>query len=245
MYFSTTALFALTPSVRPFPLIFSCVAQYEVVRTDDPPVPGRKAQTSSRVVIFPSGVLGRMRRERHAHPTSERKFPAVARSASWPADLEAIRPLFQEYRRWIAEHRDPDPASASRVEAGLGLIDRLTSDLPGGYGPPNGDILLWTEGQEVVACGALRALEPKIAEIRRIHVRGDYRGKEFGRPFVRALVRRARELGYDKLRSDTLPSMQAAIEFYQELGFRPIASFWPHPVAGALFFERDLRDGID
>lgn len=34
--------------------------------------------------------------------------------------------------------------------------------------------------------------------------------------------------------------MRAAIEFYQEAGFRPIPAYWPNPVAGALFFEKTL-----
>ena len=72
-------------------------------------------------------------------------------------------------------------------------------------------------------------LEPNVGEIKRIYVRPDYRGKGFGHPFVRALIDRARHLGYERLRVDTLPTMQAAIEFYQELGFRPITAFWPHP----------------
>ncbi len=132
--------------------------------------------------------------------------------------------------------------SEPTVRAGLGLVDRLISELPGAYGPPRGSVLLWFEDDRVVACGALRELEPKVGEIKRIYVRSDYRGKEFGHPFVRALLDRASRLGYDRLRVDTLPTMYAAIEFYQELGFRPIPAFWPHPVAGALFFEREIGE---
>ncbi len=123
---------------------------------------------------------------------------------------------------------------------GLTLVDRLIAELPGAYGPPRGEVLLWHERDEVVACGALRELEPGIGEIRRIHVRPDYRGREFGLPFVRALIDRARSLGYVTLRADTLPTMQAAIEFYQELGFHRVGPFWPHPAANALFFERAI-----
>ncbi|HZY70204.1 MAG TPA: GNAT family N-acetyltransferase [Thermoplasmata archaeon] len=126
------------------------------------------------------------------------------------------------------------------MNAGLEMVDRLISGLPGAYGPPQGDVLLWFDHDDVVACGALRELGPKVGEIKRISVRSDYRGKEFGPVFVRALIDRARELGYARLRVDTLPTMQAAIEFYQESGFRPAPSFWPHPVAGALFFEFEV-----
>lgn len=165
---------------------------------------------------------------------------AQVRSARWPEDGKVIRPLFVEYRQWVADHGDPAPASHDRVAEGLALIDRLTKELPRPYKPPHGDILLWFEGESVVACGALRETEPGVGEIRRIYVRPDYRGGEFGRPFVRALIARARELRFKKVRADTLPTMAAAIEFYQELGFHPTAAFWPHPAIGALFFEREV-----
>lgn len=171
-----------------------------------------------------------------------RRPPATVRSASWPEDLATVRRLFQEYRQWIAEHQDSTAGSEPRVRSGLALVDRLIAELPGAYGPPRGVILLWFKGESLVACGALRELEPKVGEIRRIYVRSDYRGKAFGHPFVRALIDRARELGYETLKADTLPTMTAAIEFYQELGFHRAPAFWPHPAAAAIFFERSIRD---
>lgn len=171
------------------------------------------------------------------HEESPTRRIASYRSASWPKDLDTVRGLFREYRQWLAEHQDAAVPSRSRVESGLALVDRLIEELPGAYGPPRGEVLLWSEGKDVVACGVLREMEPGVGEIKRIHVRPDYRGKAFGHPFVRALMDRARALGYERLRVDTLPTMAAAIEFYQELGFRPIPAFWPHPVAHALFFE--------
>lgn len=165
---------------------------------------------------------------------------ASVRRVNWPEDVEVVRGLFQEYRQWLADHQDTSKLAESRVRAGLALVDRLVADLPGAYGPPVGEVLLWRVEGHVVACGGLRELEAGVGEIKRIYVRPDHRGKEFGGPYVGALVDRARELGYRRLRVDTLPSMTAAIEFYQEAGFRPIASYWSHPVAGALFFEKEI-----
>ena len=175
----------------------------------------------------------------HDHASQPR---ATSRGVNWPKDLATVRRLFQDYRQWLADHQDPAAESAPRVRSGLALVDQLIAELPGAYGPPRGEILLWIEDGTLVACGALRELEPKVGEIKRIYVRPDYRGKTFGHPFVRALIERARELGYRTLRVDTLPTMTAAIEFYQEAGFRPISAFWPHPAAGALFFEREITD---
>jgi ribosomal protein S18 acetylase RimI-like enzyme len=156
------------------------------------------------------------------------------RRVDWEKDLARVRRLFREYRDWISEHRDVDDPASS---IGLAQIDRQVAELPGDYGPPRGDVLLAHLRGAVVACGALREIEPRIGEIKRIYVRADHRGPGFGPILTRALLRRARLLGYERIRVDTLPTMAAAIQFYQDLGFSPRSAYWPHPVRGALFFE--------
>ena len=160
------------------------------------------------------------------------------RAVDWASDLERVRSLFVEYRNWVAEHAEQGDAAAPRVKAGLAVIDGLIGKLPGTYGPPNGEVLLWFKDKNVIACGALREQEPKVGELKRIYIRGDYRGEEFGKPFVRTLIARAGELGYRRLRSYALGSMTSALEFYEELGFRRIEPYWPHPARGTVFFER-------
>ncbi|MFZ0830122.1 MAG: GNAT family N-acetyltransferase [Thermoplasmata archaeon] len=159
------------------------------------------------------------------------------RRVNWSKDADTVRRLFQDYRQWLANHRDTAAAADSRVRMGLAQIDTQIAELPRSYGPPRGEIILAFAKKAVVACGALRELKPKVAEIKRIYVRADHRGPGFGPRLTRALLRRARELGYERVRVDTLPSMYAAIQFYQELGFAPIPAYWDHPVSGALFFE--------
>ena len=171
---------------------------------------------------------------------SERRSSPSLRRVDWTKDLSSVRPLFVAYRQWLADHRDPEPANRDRVNQGLALVDEHVAKLPGPYGPPRGDVLLWLHGGKIVACGALRELAAGICEIKRISIEPDFRGTEFGRPYVRALIARAREMGFHRVRVDTLPTMRAAIEFYQEAGFRPIPAYWPNPVAGALFFEKTL-----
>jgi len=162
------------------------------------------------------------------------------RRVIWSRDLEAVRPLFVNYRRWLADHQDPARSARSRVAAGLAEIDRQISQLPGEFEPPRGDVILAAAENDIVALGALRELAPKLGEIKRIHVRADHRGPKFGPILTRALLERAGELGWERVRVDTLPTMEAAIQFYQDLGFRAIDAYWPHPSAGALFFECHL-----
>jgi GNAT superfamily N-acetyltransferase len=175
---------------------------------------------------------------RESHRTHASDYSDTAlRRVNWSEELDTVRRLFREYRDWLAHHADPATLSGSTVPIGLAQFDHVISELPGVYGPPLGDVILAFKDSELAACGALREWEPKVAEIKRIYVRADHRGSGFGPKLTRALLDRARELGYERVRVDTLPTMAAAIEFYQEMGFKPIPAYWPHPVPGALFFE--------
>jgi len=175
-------------------------------------------------------------------PNPESHPGTTLRRVTWSKDLDTVRRLFQDYRSWLADHQDSTASAASRVKLGLGQVDKLIAELPGAYGPPRGDIILAFAQEEVVACGALRELEPRVGEIKRVYVRADHRGPGFGPRLTRALLRRAHELGYERVKVDTLPTMSAAIQFYQELGFVPVPAYWPHPVPGARFFEYTMME---
>ena len=174
----------------------------------------------------------------HSHPTDYSR--TRIRKVDWSTELPTVRRLLSDYRAWLADHADPSPAAEPRVRAGLELMDRLIAGLPGAYGPPRGEVLLAVVEGSIAGCGALRELEPKVGEIKRVYVRPDHRGPGFGPRFTWALLDRAREMGYERVRVDALPTMAAAIQFYPEMGFEPIPSFWPHPVTGAHFFEYRL-----
>jgi len=162
------------------------------------------------------------------------------RRVSWSKDVDTVRRLFQDYRQWLADHRGPDESGKSGANVGLAQIDQQIEELPGCYGPPRGEVILAFADEALVACGALRELQPRVGEIKRIYVRADHRGPGFGPRMAGALLRRARALGYERVRVDTLSTMSGAVQFYQEMGFAPIPAYWPHPVPGALFFECTL-----
>jgi ribosomal protein S18 acetylase RimI-like enzyme len=176
-------------------------------------------------------------RDRH---NPESYAGTTLRRVNWSSDMDTVRQLLQEYRQWLADHRDTSASAEPSVKTGLSQIDKQIAELPGAYGPPRGEVILAFAHDGLAACGALRELEPKVGEIKRIYVRADHRGPGFGPRLTRALLDRARELEYERVRVDTLPTMAAAIQFYQEMGFVPIPAYWPHPVPGALFFERKV-----
>ena len=73
-----------------------------------------------------------------------------------------------------------------------------------------------------------------------VFVNEDARGLGAGRTLAEQLISSARASGYQTIRLDTLPSMQAAISLYRSLGFREIDRYYDGAPPQALFFELSL-----
>jgi GNAT superfamily N-acetyltransferase len=113
-----------------------------------------------------------------------------------------------------------------------GFTQELAS-LPGVCAPPNGEMLLAKRGDHVLGCIALKPLEPpRTAEIKRLFVRPQARGKGVGKALVEAALKTARQLGYGEIKLDTLPEMEGAIALYKANGFVPIPPYGSHPYPG-------------
>lgn len=145
--------------------------------------------------------------------------------------LDAVRALFQEY------------ASDIRADLCFQGFDRELAELPGHYAPPDGRLLLAREGRQgdFAGCVALRPLDPRTCEMKRMYVRPIYRRHGVGRMLATAVIEAAREIGYERMRLDTLAHMTVAIALYRSLGFEDVAPYYPNPLPGATYMELDLR----
>jgi ribosomal protein S18 acetylase RimI-like enzyme len=153
----------------------------------------------------------------------------IANVAGPGAQLEAVRALFLEY------------AQALGFSLCFQGFDEELGALPGMYGPPRGRLLLATDGEAPAGCVGLHEWEAGAAELKRLYVRTDFRGRGLGRALTDAALADARSLGYRSVRLDTIPSlMQPAIALYRELGFREIPPYRDNPIPGALYLELQL-----
>jgi putative acetyltransferase len=109
--------------------------------------------------------------------------------------------------------------------------------LPGDYASPGGCLLLALWQGQVAGCVALRQFSPSICEMKRFYTRPQFRDLGIGKALCEEVIVRARRLGYERMRLDTLPSMEQAKGLYASLGFREIEPYRFNPVEGASFME--------
>ncbi len=146
-------------------------------------------------------------------------------------DIERVRELFEEYVAWLG------------INLCFQNYDKELAELPGEYAPPNGRLLLAVVDGLIVGCVALRNLGNGVCEMKRLFVRPGFRGQRLGWELVESIIEEAREIGYERIRLDTLPGkMDQAIAMYHSLGFREIAPYYNNPVVGAAFMELVLTD---
>jgi putative acetyltransferase len=143
--------------------------------------------------------------------------------------LEQVRALFLEY--------------ASSLEFSLcfqGFDEELRS-LPGMYAPPRGRLFLDVQDGRAAGCVGLHEWGDGAAEMKRLYVRPEFRGRGLARSLTLAALAEARAMGYRAVRLDTIEAtMQHAIALYRDLGFREIAPYRENPIPGVLYLELTL-----
>ena len=142
-----------------------------------------------------------------------------------PEELNAVRGLMREY------------AQAIGVDLCFQGFDAEVAALPGEYRAPRGALLSAHVAADLAGCCALRPLDnvdyPNACEMKRLYVRGDYRGRGIGRLLVEAILDAARQAGYSSVLLDTLSDMETARALYGDLGFEEIAPYYHNPIPGA------------
>jgi GNAT superfamily N-acetyltransferase len=159
---------------------------------------------------------------------NEFSLTEIVRAGS-PDDLEHARTLFKEYAAWL------------EIDLCFQNFEKELAELPGEYAPPNGRLLLAIKDTGIAGCVAMRKIGEGACEIKRLFVRSEFRGQGLGRQLAEAIIREAKQIGYQRMRLDTLPpQMNDAIALYRSLGFVEIEPYYNNPVPGAKFMELKL-----
>jgi putative acetyltransferase len=122
----------------------------------------------------------------------------------------------------------------------LGLIAALNAELTGRYPEPGathfrldpdevaegrGAFLIATRSGLPIGCGAVRRIDERLGEIKRMYVTPGQRGHGVGRTLLAALEAEARRLGVSRLVLETGLRQQEALGLYESAGFRRIEPF--------------------
>ena len=133
-----------------------------------------------------------------------------------------------EYVQWIG------------LDLAFQEIDAELEGLPGDYAPPRGALFVAVDGPRYLAMIALRPLDRLTAEMKRLYVRPDARGRGLARQLIARLCDEAKRLNYSEIRLDTLPKMGEAQAIYEKHGFVDIAPYYETPIAGTRFMSKKI-----
>ena len=155
-------------------------------------------------------------------------FPAFDRR-------EELRPLYEEYEAMLLA-ADPDFGRSLDQQNYAEEIARLEEI----YGPPRGRFYLLCVNGSVAGCVGMKPLDETCAELKRLYVRPEYRGKKRGEYLTRRILSDAKQEGYRFVRLDTLPPLKTALELYRKIGFYEIPAYYDCPIPDTIFLEYRL-----
>ncbi|MFZ6673579.1 GNAT family N-acetyltransferase [Undibacterium sp. Xuan67W] len=153
-----------------------------------------------------------------------------------------------EYMTWVVAGIEAsfgipvaDLLGMSVPEYGESVIDKVCGDTP-----PRGAFYLVELDDELAGMVGLRYLSAGIAEIKRLYIRPDFRGKHLGKAFLCRILNDAKAFGYQRVVLDTAPFMLSAQHLYKAIGFNDCAPYVGTEVARSLqnnwhFMEMDLN----
>ena len=144
------------------------------------------------------------------------------------SQLVCVRQLFVEY------------SDSLGISLCFQNFEQELATLPGKYAPPKGALLLAYDEDLAIGCVALRELDKNICEMKRLYVRPPWRKCGAGRALAVAIIAAASQIGYQRMRLDTLGTLAPAISLYHSLGFQEIPAYYENPNDSVVFMEHVL-----
>jgi len=138
--------------------------------------------------------------------------------------------------RWCFEGYFHD--LATRFDAGFDPAKSISAT-PEELTPPNGAVVIARRDGRAVGCGALKATEYGIGEIKRMWVAEEARGLGIGKRILAKLEELAPGFGVTVLRLETNHTLVEAQSMYRKAGYREVAPFNDEPYAHH-WFEKAL-----
>ena len=97
------------------------------------------------------------------------------------------------------------------------------------------------ENNEAIACGAIKPFDESSAEVKRMFVKPEFRGKGFAAQILKELENWAKELGFSKTILETGKRQTEAVNLYSKT-YRVIPSYGQYKnIENSICFEKKLN----
>lgn len=102
-------------------------------------------------------------------------------------------------------------------------------------------VIIYYEGGQAVGCGAFKPYEEDVAEIKRMFVLPEQRGKGIAGAIVNELERWAKETGFNFCLLETSNKLTSAIALYQRSGYVVIPNYGQYQgVASSVCMKKSI-----
>ena len=108
------------------------------------------------------------------------------------------------------------------------------------YTPPQGELLVAIEKEQVIGMIAYHRHSAIRCEMKRLSVKPQYRGMKLGEQLIQKIMELAKQSGYTEMVLDTLLPLKAAIYLYQKMGFQQCEPYYNNPMNDVIYFKKTL-----
>ena len=143
-------------------------------------------------------------------------------------EFAIARNITQDYFKWLGMNLD-----FQNTKKEFQVFETM-------YGKPGGCFIYATINGAIAGGVAIRKLDAKICEMKRLFVYSSSQGKGLGQILCEKIILIARELGYSKMRLDTVAKLKSAISLYEKIGFYEIEAYCPNPDPTVKYMELEL-----
>lgn len=97
------------------------------------------------------------------------------------------------------------------------------------------DVFLVYDNEYPIACASFKHYDDEIAEVKRVFVRKEYRGKGISKQLLTSLEKKAKDKGYQSLILETGNMLKEANQLYLKLGYEIIDNYGQY---------KDMKDSV-
>lgn len=87
------------------------------------------------------------------------------------------------------------------------------------------NVVVCYENKKPLGCGAFKEIEPKVAELKRMFILPEARGKGIATKVLTELEHWTKELDYDSCVLETSQKLENAIALYRKFGYKNISNY--------------------